>query len=275
MMRMMVLGSALLLTASSLAQAEESQGPEGAALEAGPTEENPASAPIPPVPPQAEPLPSPPAQAEPPAQAQIVEPMPQPPAQPEPYTGWGRGQRAPMYLVMMLSVGALREDGNNRLTTRDSRILEGFGGILRVGAVLNQHHRLGARMQSLVRPTKKVLRDPPVDTTTDSEWGAVSFGYAGPEYLYNTDFGLYAGGSLGIAGLVSNSKTNDDSSDDDNHVERGSVGVGAIVSLGYEWRANKWFAMNADAFAGYYHGIDDNESSMNSIVFGLGMGMGF
>jgi hypothetical protein len=145
---------------------------------------------------------------------------------------------------------------------------------LRLGAVLNEHHRLGARLQSLVRPTKQVLRDSPADTTTDNDWGTVSFGYGGPEYLYNTDFGLYAGGSLGVAGIVSSSKTNRKDGDD-RHVERGSVGVAGIVSLGYEWRANKWFAMNADAFAGYYRGIDDNENSMDSFVFGLAMGMGF
>ncbi len=179
-----------------------------------------------------------------------------------------------MYLHLMLSVGALTEDSGNRLTTRDSRTLEGFGGILRVGAVLNEHHRIGARMQSLVRPTKQVLRDPPANTATSSDWGSVSFGYVGPEYLYSTDFGLYAGGSLGVAGIVSSSKTHENN-DDDHHVERGSAGVAGILSVGYEWRANKWFVMNADAFGGYYRGIDDNENSMDSFVFGLGMGLGF
>jgi hypothetical protein len=140
--------------------------------------------------------------------------------------------------------------------------------------VLGKHHRLGARMQSLVRPTKKVLLDPPATTGSNSEWGAVSLGYVGPEYLYTSDLGLYAGGSLGIAGVMSTSKVDRDH-DDDKHIERGSAGVAGIASLGYEWRANKWFALNAEVFGGLYHGIDDDENAMNGALFGLGVGMGF
>jgi hypothetical protein len=73
---------------------------------------------------------------------------------------------------------------------------------------------------------------------------------------------------------VSSSDTQNNRSDDE-HIERGSASVAAIVSLGYEWRANKWFAMSVDGFAGYYHGVDDNETSMDSGIFGLAMGMGF
>jgi hypothetical protein len=207
------------------------------------------------------------------AQAQAVELELSPVGAPDPYTGWGRGVRAPIYVNLMLSAGALTEDGSNRLTTRDSKVLEGFGGVLRVGAVLGKHHRLGARMQSFVRPTKKILLDPPAATDTNAEWGAVSMGYVGPEYLYTSDLGLYAGGSLGVAGAMSRSKVDHD--DDDKHVERGSAGIAGIASVGYEWRANKWFAMNAEAFGGLYHGIDDNENSMNGALFGLGVGMGF
>lgn len=265
MKRMMVLGSALLLTASSLAQAGESQEPAVASPETATPTESPAVAPAPapaPVPPPiAAPLPSP-------------DPMPAQPVGPEPYTGWGRGVRAPMYVNLMFSAGMFREDGSNRLTTRDSKLLEGFGGVFRIGAVLSEHHRLGARMQSFMRPTKKVLMDPPAASDTNSEWGAVSFGYIGPEYLYATDFGVYAGGSLGVAGAMSHSKFDDDH-DDDRHVEKGSAGVAGIASLGYEWRANKWFAMNAELFGGLYHGIDDNENSMNGALFGFGAGLGF
>jgi hypothetical protein len=174
----------------------------------------------------------------------------------------------------MLSVGAFTEDGNNRLTTRDSKVLEGFGGVLRLGGVIGEHHRVGARMQSFVRPTKKVLLDPPAATNTNSDWGAVSLGYIGPEYIYTSDMGLYAGGSIGVAGAMSSSKIEKDNNDD-NHTERGSAGIAGIVSLGYEWRANKWFAMNAEVFGGLYHGIDDNENSMDGALFGLGLGMGF
>jgi hypothetical protein len=179
-----------------------------------------------------------------------------------------------MYFNLMFSAGAFTEDGGNRLTTRDSKVLEGFGGVLRIGAVLGPHHRLGARMQSFMRPTKKVLLDPPATATTNDDWGAVSLGYIGPEYLYTTDLGLYVGGSVGVAGAMSSSKLGD-KNDDRDHLERGSAGIAGLVSLGYEWRANKWFAMNAEIFGGLYHGIDDNESSMNDGLFGLSAGLGF
>ena len=59
------------------------------------------------------------------------------------------------------------------------------------------------------------------------------------------------------------------------NVERGSAGIAGILSLGYEWRANKWFAMNAEIYGGLYRGIDDNENSMNGSMFGVAMGVGF
>ena len=276
MKKMMVLGSALLLTTSSIARAAESQEPASVPSEAATPAEGPAETPVPPpATTAATPAPTVAASAQP--QPSAAEPVSPTPNQPEPYTGWGRGVRAPMYLDVMFSVGAFTEDGSNRLTTRNSKVLEGFGGVLRLGAVLGAHHRLGARMQSFVRPTKKVLLDPPATTTnSNDQWGMVSFGYIGPEYVYSTDLGLYAGGSLGIAGAMSTSKLgNKDRDHKDDHIERGAAGIAGIVSFGYEWRTNKWFAMNAEVFGGLYHGIDDNENSMDGGLFGLGVGMGF
>jgi hypothetical protein len=182
-----------------------------------------------------------------------------------------------MYVNLMLSVGALGEDGSNRLTTRDSKILEGFGGMLRLGAVLDEHHRLGARLQSFVRPTKKILQESTTTTAaTSDEWGAVSFGYVGPEYLYTTDLGLYAGASVGIGFAMSSRQVkneNDDAKTD--HIERGSAGAAGFLSLGYEWRANKWFALNVEAYGGLYRGVDDNDNGMNGSLFGFAMGAGF
>lgn len=263
---MMVFGSALLLTASSLAQAGEPQEPVNPSPESAAPTESPAAAPVPP------PAPAPAAAPVAPA---LPEPVLAPDPGPEPYTGWGRGVRAPIYVNMMFSAGIFTEDGDNRFTTRDSKNLEGFGGVFRVGAVLDEHHRIGARMQSFMRPTKKLLLDPPAASNTNNEWGVVTLGYIGPEYLYTTDFGLYAGGSLGVAGAMSRTNFDDDDDDDDRHIERGSAGVAGIASLGYEWRANKWFAMNAEVYGGLYHGIDDNENSMNDALFGLGVGLGF
>ena len=210
-------------------------------------------------------------------QAATVEVSSPAPSGPEPYTGWGRGHRAPIYVIMMMTAGAYGEDGSNRLTTRDSKILEGVGGVLRIGAVLDRHHRLGGRLQSFVRPTKKVLLDASSTSTstTTNEWGAVTFGFVGPEYLYTTDFGLYAGGSIGIGGAMSTKKLDDQGDDKKDHIERGSAGAAGILSVGYEWRANKWFAMNAEIYGGLYRGIDDNENGMNGGLFGMGMGVGF
>jgi hypothetical protein len=33
--------------------------------------------------------------------------------------------------------------------------------------------------------------------------------------------------------------------------------------------------MNAELYGGLYHGIDDNENSMNGSLFGVAMGVGF
>jgi hypothetical protein len=180
-----------------------------------------------------------------------------------------------MYFNLMITAGAYGEDGSNRLTTGDSKILGGIGGVLRIGAIIDQHHRLGARLQSFVRPTKKILLDTPADTTSSNQWGAVTFGCIGPEYIYSTNFGLYAGGSIGLAGVMSTKNVDHQSDSKGDNVERGSAGIAGILSLGYEWRANKWFAMNAEIYGGLYRGIDDNENSMNGSMFGVAMGVGF
>jgi hypothetical protein len=180
-----------------------------------------------------------------------------------------------MYVNLMLSVGAFGEDGDNRLTTRDGKVLEGAGGLFRIGAVLGQHHRLGGRIQSFVRPTKKVALDVGSTAAPTDSWGAVTFVYTGPEYLYDTDFGLYGGGSVGIGAAMSSRDVTNADTDDKHEPEKASAGVAGMLSLGYEWRASKWFAMNVEAFGGLYHGVDDNENSMNGGLFGLAMGVGF
>jgi hypothetical protein len=255
---------------------------------AGETEDNPnpgtpgaPSAPAAPSEPQAEVAATPEAPAPvatpapPPVQVPAAEASAPVQSEPQPYKGWGHGVRAPMYVTLMLTAGAYGEDGSNRLTTRDSKILEGIGVGFRVGAVIDQHHRLGARMQSFFRPTKKILLDTPGDAASTNQWGAVTFGYIGPEYIYNTDFGLYAGGSIGLGGAMSTRNRDDQDDRKSDKLERGSAGVAGILSLGYEWRAYKWFAMNAELYGGLYHGIDDNENSMNGSLFGVAMGVGF
>jgi hypothetical protein len=197
------------------------------------------------------------------------------PCGPEPYTGWGRGQRAPMYVNLMLSVGGYGEDRDNRLTTRDSKLLEGFGGLFRIGAVLGPHHRLGGRLQSFIRPTKKIALEAGATAAPTNEWGAVTFGFAGPEYIYDTGFGLYGGASAGVGFAASHRNLEDADDRHDHDTEKASAGLAGMLSLGYEWRASKWFAMNVEVYGGLYHGLDDNEASMNGGLFGLGMGVGF
>ena len=176
----------------------------------------------------------------------------------------------------MFLAGALAEDGDNRLTVRDSKLLEGAGGLFRLGAVIDRHHRIGGRLQSFVRPTRKVALDPSSTTPANNEWGAVTFFYVGPEYLYTSDLGIYGGASLGIGGAMSaRDVENQDSTKDEDGLEKASGGLAGMLSLGYEWRANKWFALNVESYGGLYHGVDDNENGINGGIFGLGMGVGF
>jgi hypothetical protein len=209
----------------------------------------------------------------------------------EPYRGWSYGRRAPIYVNMMMTAGAFGEDASNRFTTRDSTILEGVGGIFRIGAVLGPRHRLGARMQSFFGPTKRIMRDPELGTT-NNKWGAVTLGYFGPEYIYDTGFGFYVGGSIGLA--VARSKRDLDNKDEGttfcvgvavcvpvmytgapSDTERSSLGLAGMLSLGYEWRMNKWFAINTETYGGLYRSVDDTDDSMTGSLFGLAMGVGF
>jgi hypothetical protein len=247
MTRILVACSTLLLTTTV-------QADEPATTDAVPAQAAPEAAPAPEVPPAPPPVEI--AEPEPPTAVAAL------PSEPQPYTGWGRGVRAPMYVNLMLTAGAFGEDGDNRLTTR-------------IGAVLGQHHRLGGRIQSFVRPTKKVALDVGSTAAPTDSWGAVTFVYTGPEYLYDTDFGLYGGGSVGIGAAMSSRDVTNADTDDKHEPEKASAGVAGMLSLGYEWRASKWFAMNVEAFGGLYHGVDDNENSMNGGLFGLAMGVGF
>ena len=263
MLRMSFACAALLLTTPAWA-AE----PAGEPGREGSAESQSAAAPeVQPVLPEAAPAISEPAPA--------VAAAPVAPSEPQPYKGWGRGVRAPIYVNLMLTAGALGEDGSNRLTTRDSKVLEGVGGIFRLGAVIDAHHRLGGRVQSFVRPTKKVAPDLGSTTTATDTWGAVTFGYAGPEYLYTSDWGLYGGASIGVGTAMSSRRIDDGGSRTKHEMEKVSAGAAAMLSAGYEWRANKWFALNAEIFGGLYHGVDDNEDSMNGSLFGVAMGAGF
>jgi hypothetical protein len=201
---------------------------------------------------------------------------------PEREVGWTHSKRLPIYANLMLLGEALGEDKNYRLTTNTNRSLGGFGGMLRVGAVLNPNTKIGVRMQSFFRPTKKVILDPAPATTPAPAWGAVQMGYIGPEFIHVFDSGLYLAGSIGVAGLASVDRLgcgNDglgSCNEGESHgdVQRGTVGGAGLASVGYEWRAGKWFALNAELFAGVYRGLNDNEDTMTSSLVGFGLGIG-
>lgn len=200
----------------------------------------------------------------------------------EPVKGWRRGRHAPIYVGALLLGEGFVEDGQMRLTGRETRTLEGVGGLLRAGAVLGEHSRLGVRLQTFSRPTKTVLNEDG-SRPSPQRWGGVQFGYIGPEYLYVTDSGVYFAGSVGIAGVVStreadcttNWRACEDDGDHQTDVQRGTGGGAALASIGYEWRLHKWFAINAEAFGGVYGGLDEDEQTMNGTIFGIGVGAGF
>jgi hypothetical protein len=200
----------------------------------------------------------------------------------EPVTGWRRGRRAPIYISAQLLGEGFVEDGQMRLTGRETRTLEGVGGLFRAGAVLGEHSRLGVRLQTFSRPTKTVLDENGTPSSPRS-WGSVQLGYIGPEYLYVMDSGVYVAGSVGVAGVASTRTahcTSDwnacrDGDRHENEIQRAVGGGAALASVGYEWRVHKWFALSTEVFGGVYGGVNENEQSMSGSIFGVGVGAGF
>jgi len=192
-----------------------------------------------------------------------------------------RGGRPAWYAGVLLYGAGYAEDPDYRLTTRKTRVLEGFSGTLRLGGVVDAHNRFGVRMQGFVRPTKALVRD----DLANHEWGSVQVGFIGPEYIYTASSGVYAAASVGIAGASSSQGAScsdggyyggyyDRCHNRDNTL-RSSFGGGAIASLGYEWRVARWFAVSTEAFGGVLLGMNDQEQSTSTEVFGVGIGFGF
>jgi hypothetical protein len=270
----------------------------GAALAAAP-EPQPGSVPTPAAPPPVPEPPPPPPGVRPPPPPDDVEPPPEV----EPHHRWvrhhhrvvqtpeeleaerqayaARGGRPSWYAGMLVYGAGYAEDPDYRLTTRKTRTLEGVSGLLRLGGVIDAHNRFGVRMQGFVRPTKALVRDTPSYYSSSSDWGSVQVGFIGPEYIYTTSSGVYAAASVGIAGASSSdgSRCHDSGYGCDGHhgdnTLRSSFGGGAMASLGYEWRLRRWFAVSTEVFGGVLLGINDQERSTSSEVFGVGLGIGF
>lgn len=202
---------------------------------------------------------------------------------PNNHPGFGPGP-LPVYGSFLVAGAAFHEDSDDRLTTRSSRTLESFGLVTHLGANLDEHHRLGARFQSLVRPTKAIARDTPYDPAiSDSRWGTIVTGHIGPEYMLLTDAGVYGAASVGLGYAFSTVRRSDcaagsvcakDDARIRDRIERGTVGFSGVVSLGYQWRSRHMLTANAEVFGGLYRGFRDEDRSVNNSTFGLAVGFG-
>jgi hypothetical protein len=191
-------------------------------------------------------------------------------------------ERPPAYFNFMVTGSMVHEDPGNRLTLRDRRGFATPGIALRAGGVVGQRHLVGLFFQGNWRSTRTV-----VDSVGDDrKWGAISSWYVGPEYRFITDFGLYAGASLGFAYTFADNHVGGGGSPDCNrfsclaeHMRRtddqGIPGVGVRAVLGYEYRFRRNLALNVEAFGGVLHGEDEDDAAMTLPTYGLALGVGF
>ncbi len=189
--------------------------------------------------------------------------------------------KRPVYYVNPMVVGAvLYEDGDNRVTSHDAQSLLGAGLAVRGGVVIEDRHLFGLLFQGYWRSTQAVLDQ----WEGDRHWGAVSTYYLGPEYRYFTDTGIYFGVSSGLAFTFADDHVGEDSPNCsswdclDNHLERSddhaALGVGFRGTIGYEYRFSRNLAINAEAFAGWLVGDDENEETLSTPMYGVAIGLG-
>jgi hypothetical protein len=194
---------------------------------------------------------------------------------------WKTHKHPPAYFNWMPFGGAVIEDRDNRLTDRSGQVLQGVGAAIRAGGIVNDMHMIGIRIQGMARPSRRVLGP---DGERADKWGAVVTPYIGPEYRFLTKFGLYVGGTLGGAGIVA-SRDGDcdeecwddiycDTSNCDDAETRGVMGLGGMLSLGYQYRIRRYFSMNIEMFGGFFRGFDTEDDTMNIGLFGVGIGLG-
>ncbi len=191
------------------------------------------------------------------------------------------GKRPPFYVNFMLLGAMLHEDSDNRLTSRDANGMATPGFALRLGGVVKENHLVGALFQANWRSTQKVLDS----NGGDDDWGAVSNFFIGPEYRYQTDFGLYGGAALGFSYIFGDNNVGSNDKPDCSSIEcyqdhmeqsddQGVPGVGARAVVGYEYRIKRHLALNVEAFASVLHGENEHEKNMTTPTYGLAFGIG-
>lgn len=193
---------------------------------------------------------------------------------------WETHKHPPAYFNLLIFGGFIVEDGANRLTAHKRQTLQAGGLALRAGGIIDDMHLVGVRMQGIVRATKSVLD---AGGSDNGDWGAVVMPFIGPEYRFLAPFGLYVGGSIGMAGIVAatDGRCDEDCFGDsyceeecyEDHV-RGVVSWGGILNVGYQLRVTRFFSMNIEVFGGFFRGVDSNDETMRNGIFGFGLGFG-
>lgn len=195
----------------------------------------------------------------------------------------GTTKRHEFFLNFMLTGSMLLEDENNRLTSYESGALATPGLALRVGGVIDGRHLVGGIFQTNWRSTRKMLDS----RGGDGKWGEVANFILGPEYRYQTRFGLYAGGSIGFGYTFGDNSIEDGegTAPECNTVEcledylrvtddTGVPGVAVRAVVGYEYRIRRNFALNIEGFVGFYDGEDEHNVQMTMTTYGLALGVG-
>jgi len=196
-----------------------------------------------------------------------------------------RGRPA-FYLNAMVVGGILSEDEDKPITDRDHSVLEGVGGVLRSGGIIDNSHMFGVRMQTFTHLTRDIIRESGPD---NNNMGSIFQFYMGPEYRYITDFNLYFGLSIGGAVLAINEDLSDSNTweDEDCYTDadgyyhcdqwndtRSVTSFGFLAEVGYELRFSYWFAMHFELFGAFFHGWNDDSLQENNLGLGLAVGIG-
>jgi len=195
----------------------------------------------------------------------------------------GPPKRPGFYLNFMLTGSMLYEDNNNRLTSYDSNALATPGLALRAGGVVKGRHLIGALFQANWRATKKMLDS----RGGDNKWGEVANFYFGPEYRYQTSFGLYVGGGVGFAYTFADNYIGGGEGVEpecDSHEcfedyfratdDSGVPGIGVRAVVGYEYRIKRTLALNIEGFVGVFDGENEYNVEMTMPTYGLALGVG-